>query len=224
MPGPVTFANDLLTSLPWKADVGIIVPEMLQVHAAVGRYLRHDDLEIAVLTTAKIALDDAARAGDIGRDALPVLPWHIHVGIVVPVMPQLHRAVGGEEGHEDLEVAMRTAAEITLNDAAGGGDARGHDHLSLFPRKCRIGVVPPEMHELIAAEHHGFEIAVCAAEIALDQALQDCRHNRCPPMSQEIKRRTVELLGREDLASAIPRRKPYLPDPPSPGWRGRGGR
>ena len=83
-------------------------------------------------------------------------------------VPQLHGAVGCPERDNYFEISVAAANEIALDNAARGGSTMRHDHLAALPWETRDGVVTPPVHKGIALKNHGFEVAMIAAEIALD--------------------------------------------------------
>ena len=92
---------------------------MLNIGSALGSFDRHRDFEIAVLSVAEVALDQAATSHDCVTgviDSLATTPGQIHVRVVMPVA-QFGRAVVAGDWNNHLEIALLAASEVALNDA-----------------------------------------------------------------------------------------------------------
>src|SRR5258708_2139159 len=95
------------------------------MHQAVA--LNGEHFEVAVVSAAKIALDDGSWTAGVVCNELATPPRIIHVVVFVKVVDQI-----GTFKNYDLEISMITSAKVALNDCCGSGAIRGND-LPMFP-------------------------------------------------------------------------------------------
>src|ERR1700722_10631755 len=123
---------------------------MPEIDATVRRTQHCGNLEVPVPTSHEVALDYRAGPGDGRRNSLPSPPRQISVGIVMPKVLKVNRAIRRALRHDHFKVAVFPRSEVALDNAARSHDPR-RNALPGLPRKIGIRVIVKVVPEVLCA-------------------------------------------------------------------------